>query len=103
MTREITVLKSHAVMTGSVAAVNISIDGQNGVDELAFEVPAGMEDWAWRVEIEQGGKKTWRLLGAGNVWAIRAGEVAEGYARMQLVGSNNWSLICSIKPPLPVI
>ena len=43
MTREITVLKSHAVMTGSVAAVNISIDGQNGVDELAFEVPAGWE------------------------------------------------------------
>ena len=85
---KITILENHRVQTGSVAPLAISIDGQNGVDELAFEVPAGMEDWAWRVEIEQGGKKTWRLLDAGNVWAIRAGEVAEGYARMQLVGSR---------------
>ena len=85
---KITILENHRVQTGSVAPLAISIDGQNGVDELAFEVPRGMEDWAWRVEIEQGGKKTWRLLDAGNVWAIRAGEVAEGYARMQLVGSR---------------
>lgn len=85
---KITILENHRVQTGSVAPLAISIDGQNGVDELAFEVPAGMEDWAWRVEIEQGGKKTWRLLDAGNVWAIRAGEVAEGYAKMQLVGSR---------------
>ena len=85
---KITIFENHRVQTGSVAPLAISIDGQNGVDELAFEVPAGMEDWAWRVEIEQGGKKTWRLLGAGNVWAIRAGEVAEGYAKMQLVGSR---------------
>ena len=88
MKKTISVDESHVVRTGSVAALNISINGQNGVDELAFEVPAGMEDWAWRVEIEQGGKKTWRLLDAGNVWAIRAGEVAEGYAKMQLVGSR---------------
>lgn len=85
---KITILENHRVQTGSVAPLAISIDGQNGVDELAFEVPKGMEDWAWRVEIEQGGKKTWRLLDAGNVWAIRAGEVAEGYARIQLVGSR---------------
>lgn len=85
---KITILENHRVQTGSVAPLAISIDGQNGVDELAFEVPKGMEDWAWRVEIEQGGKKTWRLLDAGNVWAIRAGEVAEGYAKMQLVGSR---------------
>lgn len=85
---KITILENHRVQTGSVAPLAISIDGQNGVDELAFEVPRGMEDWAWRVDIEQGGKKTWRLLDAGNVWAIRAGEVAEGYARMQLVGSR---------------
>ena len=62
MKKTISVDESHVVRTGSVAALNISINGQNGVDELAFEVPAGMEDWAWRVEIEQGGKKTWRLL-----------------------------------------
>lgn len=64
MTREITVLKNHAVMTGSVAAVNISIDGQNGVDALKFAVPEGMEGWAWRVESEQGGQKSYRLLGS---------------------------------------
>lgn len=88
MTREITVLKSHAVMTGSVAAVNISIDGQNGVDALKFAVPEGMEGWAWRVESEQGGQKGYRLLGSDMIWRVRAGEVVEGYATLQLVGSR---------------
>ena len=88
MTREITVLKSHAVMTGSVAAVNISIDGQNGVDALRFVVPEGMEGWAWRVESEQGGQKGYRLLGSDMIWRVRAGEVVEGYATLQLVGSR---------------
>lgn len=88
MTREITVLKSHAVMTGSVAAVNISIDGQNGVDALKFAVPEGMEGWAWRVESEQGGQKGYRLLGSDMTWHVQAGEVVEGYATLQLVGSR---------------
>lgn len=88
MTREITVLKSHAVMTGSVAAVNISIDGQNGVDALKFAVPEGMEGFAWRVEMEQGGQKGYRLLGSDMIWHVQAGEVVEGYAALQLVGSR---------------
>lgn len=43
MKKTISVDESHVVRTGSVAALNISINGQNGVDELAFEVPAGWE------------------------------------------------------------
>lgn len=40
---KITILENHRAQTGSVAPLAISIDGQNGVDELAFEVPKGWE------------------------------------------------------------
>ena len=40
---KITILEHHRVQTRSVAPLAFSVDGQNGVDELAFEVPAGWE------------------------------------------------------------
>ena len=83
----ITILDNHCVRTGRVSALPVSIDGQNGVDVLAFTVPEGMEDWAWRVEIEQNGKKTWRMMEDGHVWTVRAGEVVEGYGKIQAVAS----------------
>ena len=43
MTKTIVVGNKHFVNTGSLQTIAISIDGQNGVDELAFEVPAGWE------------------------------------------------------------
>ena len=83
----ITILDNHCVRTGRVSALPVSIDGQNGVDTLEFIVPEGMADWAWRVEIEQNGKKTWRMMEDGHVWTVRAGEVVEGYGKIQAVAS----------------
>lgn len=83
----ITILDNHCVRTGRVSALPVSIDGQNGVDMLEFIVPESMEDWAWRVEIEQNGKKTWRMMEDGHVWTVRAGEVVEGYGKIQAVAS----------------
>ena len=40
---KIPILENHRAQTGSVAPLAISIDEQNGVDELAFEVLAGWE------------------------------------------------------------
>ena len=87
MTRGIIIAADHSVQKGTVSPLHISIDGQNGVDVLAFTVPEGMEDWAWRVEIEQNGKKTWRMMEDGHVWTVRAGEVVEGYGKIQAVAS----------------
>ena len=84
----ITILDNHCVRTGRVSALPVSIDGQNGVDTLEFIVPESMADWAWRVEIEQNGKKTWRMMEDGHVWTVRAGEVAEGEAILQVVASK---------------
>ena len=83
----ITILDNHCVRTGRVSALPVSIDGQNGVDTLEFIVPESMADWAWRVEIEQNGKKTWRMMEDGHVWTVRAGEVVEGYGKIQAVAS----------------
>lgn len=87
MKKTISVDESHVVRTGSVAALNISINGQNGVDTLAFTVPEGMEDWAWRVEIAQNGETGYVLLGSDLAWTVQAGELREGEAALQLVGS----------------
>lgn len=84
----ITILDNHCVRTGRVSALPVSIDGQNGVDTLEFIVPESMADWAWRVEIEQNGKKTWRMMEDGHVWTVRAGEVVEGYGKIQAVASR---------------
>lgn len=84
----ITILDNHCVRTGRVSALPVSIDGQNGVDTLEFIVPESMTDWAWRVEIEQNGKKTWRMMEDGHVWTVRAGEVVEGYGKIQAVASR---------------
>ena len=88
MKKTISVDESHVVRTGSVAALNISINGQNGVDTLAFTVPEGMEDWAWRVEIAQNGETGYVLLGSDLAWTVQAGELREGEAALQLVGST---------------
>ena len=87
MTRGIIIAADHSVQKGTVSPLHISIDGQNGVDTLEFIVPEGMADWAWRVEIEQNGKKTWRMMEDGHVWTVRAGEVVEGYGKIQAVAS----------------
>lgn len=84
----ITILDNHCVRTGRVSALPVSIDGQNGVDTLEFIVPESMADWAWRVEIEQNGKKTWRMMEDGHVWTVRAGEVVEGHGKIQAVASR---------------
>lgn len=84
----ITILDNHCVRTGRVSALPVSIDGQNGVDTLEFIVPESMADWAWRVEIEQEGVKSYCLLDDTLIWKIEAGEVAEGDAKLQLVGTQ---------------
>lgn len=88
MTRGIIIAADHSVQKGTVSPLHISIDGQNGVDVLAFTVPEGMEDWAWRVEIEQSGERGYVLLGDDLAWTVRAGEVTEGEAILQVVASK---------------
>lgn len=88
MTRGIIIAADHSVQKGTVSPLHISIDGQNGVDVLSFTVPEGMEDWAWRVEIEQGGERGYVLLGDDLAWTVQAGEVTEGEAILQAVASK---------------
>ena len=88
MTRGIIIAADHSVQKGTVSPLHISIDGQNGVDTLEFIVPENMADWAWRVDIEQGGERGYVLLGDDLAWTVRAGEVTEGEAILQVVASK---------------
>lgn len=85
MNRTIEITDAHGVFTGSIAALAISIDGQNGVDELEFVLPEWSSDWIWRVDIEQENQKKYVLL-ENNIWRVKNGDVHDGYATLQIVG-----------------
>ena len=88
MTRTINIGQNHYVNTGSQQMIVISIDRQNGVDTIEFVPPSLDGTWAWRVEIEQEGVKSYCLLDDTLIWKIEAGEVVEGDAKLQLVGTQ---------------
>lgn len=88
MTRTINIGQNHYVNTGSQQVIVISIDRQNGVDTIEFVPPSLDGTWAWRVEIEQEGVKSYCLLDDTLIWKIEAGEVVEGDAKLQLVGTQ---------------
>lgn len=88
MTRTINIGQNHYVNTGSQQVIVISIDRQNAVDTIEFVPPSLDGTWAWRVEIEQEGVKSYCLLDDTLIWKIEAGEVVEGDAKLQLVGTQ---------------
>lgn len=88
MTRTINIGQNHYVNTGAQQVIVISIDRQNGVDTIEFVPPSLDGTWAWRVEIEQEGVKSYCLLDDTLIWKIEAGEVVEGDAKLQLVGTQ---------------
>lgn len=58
------------------------------MDTIEFVPPSLDGTWAWRVEIEQEDAKSYCLLDDTLIWKIEVGEVVEGDAKLQLVGTQ---------------